>query len=286
MVVVATMVLAGFFHASAAGDGDFSARPLHVLFIGNSYTYYNSLPSIFEQMAVSAGFPKPLVDSSVPGGWQLIKHLHGTETLAKIDGGAKDGARWDVVVLQEQSRTPALAEESDGVRQAFLNGVTGLYDRIKGRNPDARVVLYETWARHTDVWRNSPKEVQGVGRNPEEMQARIRKWNETAARQIIQSGRMGSRNSVLIARVGDFWELHYKSGSPIRLHIKDGSHPELAGSCLAGLVMFATIYDTSPLKVTWQGNLPEATVAALRSLVAAHPGLLARPGGLNQPLAQ
>ena len=273
------MVLAGLVRTWAADDGSQPARPLHILFIGNSYTSVNSLPSIFEQMAVSAGFPRPVVDSSTPGGWQLVKHLHGPETLAKIDGGAKDGARWDVVVLQEQSQTPAVAEESDSVRRSFLDSVTGLYDRIKMRNPGARVVLYETWARHADVWNNSPKDAQNVGRNPAEMQARLRKWNETAARQIIQSGRIGSRNSVLIARVGDFWELHYKSGSPVRLHIKDGSHPEFAGSYLAGLVMFATIYDTSPLKVAWQGSLPEATATALRTLVAAHPELLARLTG-------
>ena len=278
MIVVAVILplaLVGLSRASAAAEASSSDRLLHVLFIGNSYTSVNSLPFIFEQMVASAGFPKPVVDSATPGGWQLVKHLQSAETLAKIDGGASDGARWDVVVLQEQSQTPAMAEVFDNARQSFLNGVAGLYCRIKARNPAARVVLYETWARHADLWNDSAKGVQNLGRSPAEMQARLRKWYENAAKHIVRNS-TSRKTDVLIARAGDFWELNYNSADPVRLHAKDGSHPEFVGSYLAGLVMFATIYDTSPLKVAWLGNLPESDATGMKNLVARHPELLAR----------
>ena len=256
-----------------------AGRPLHVLFIGNSYTSVNALPSLFEQMVVSAGFPKPVVASVTPGGWFLVKHLQSTNTLARIDSGASDGARWDVVVLQEQSQTPALAETSDNSRQSFLGSAVGLYDRVKAKNPAARVVLYETWARHADLWKDSVKDVRNLGRDPVEMQSRLRKWYENAARQIARESKSSRRNDVVIARVGDFWEINYKSATPVRLHAKDGSHPEFVGSYLAGLVMFATLCETSPLKVAWQGRLPEAEATRMKQLVAGHSELLARPAG-------
>ena len=227
----------GLTRTSAAETVAPGTRPLHVLFIGNSYTSVNSLPSIFEQMTVSAGLPKPVVASVTPGGWQLMKHLQAPATLAKIDDGAGDGARWDVVVLQEQSQTPAMAETADNLRRTFLDGVTGLYDRINAKNPNARVVLYETWARHADLWKTSAKDAQSLGRSPADMQARLRKWYGNAAKEIAQRSKAIRKTDVLIARVGDFWELHYQSANPVRLHRQDGSHPEFIGSYLAGLVM-------------------------------------------------
>jgi hypothetical protein len=274
-----TLLPLGLARTSAAETASSGARPLHVLFIGNSYTSVNSLPSIFEQITASAGLPKPVVASVTPGGWQLMKHLQNPGTLAKIDDGAGDGARWDVVVLQEQSQTPAMAETSDNLRKTFLDGVTGLYDRIKAKNPNARVVLYETWARHADLWKTSSKDTQSLGRSPADMQARLRKWYGNAAKEIAQRSKAIRKTDVLIARVGDFWELHYQSANPIRLHRADGSHPEFIGSYLAGLVMFATIFDTSPQKVTWHGNLPEADATAMKNLVAKHPELLPQHTG-------
>ena len=48
--------------------------PARVLFIGNSYTFYNKLPELFADMVKSAGVKAPLVKSHTPGGCTLIKH--------------------------------------------------------------------------------------------------------------------------------------------------------------------------------------------------------------------
>jgi hypothetical protein len=238
--------------------------PRHVLFIGNSYISANSLPLLFQEISAGAGFPKPVVGYAVPGGFTLAQHSKDAGTLAMIDRGAADGARWDAIVLQEQSVTPAFAEISPPVRQAFLGGASALAKRIREKNPAAEIVFLETWARHADLWKNSPKSVEGFGGSSIEMQRLLRKWTETAARTAA-----GSSKEFPIARAGDLWERNYKSEKPIRLHEPDGSHPTFAGSYLAGLALFETIYKTSPRNVRYVGTLSEADGATLKNLAAA-----------------
>lgn len=55
-----------------------------VLFIGNSYTYYNNLPDLVNEIALSFG--DTLVhDSSTPGGSNFNAHSTNTQTLNKIN---------------------------------------------------------------------------------------------------------------------------------------------------------------------------------------------------------
>lgn len=56
------------------GESDAFAGLLRVLFIGNSYTYYNDLPSMVEAMAWASNVP--LVTGIVAGGgFSLEKHI-------------------------------------------------------------------------------------------------------------------------------------------------------------------------------------------------------------------
>jgi hypothetical protein len=45
----------------------------HVLFVGNSYTYYNNMPQIVANIALSLG-DELIYDSSTPGGHTLEQH--------------------------------------------------------------------------------------------------------------------------------------------------------------------------------------------------------------------
>src|SRR5208283_2631654 len=73
-----------------------------VLFIGNSYTYVNDLPTTFANLA-RAGGHKTEVGMSAQGGWMLADHVKSPDTLAKIDS-----EKWNFVVLQEQSEVPSI----------------------------------------------------------------------------------------------------------------------------------------------------------------------------------
>jgi hypothetical protein len=106
----------------------------HVLFIGNSYTYFNGgLDKQLEGLA-------PSVDASslAFGGYTLERHW--------TDGRALDAIRrrrWDYVVLQEQSQTPVVDQ------QKFYE-YTRAFDR-EIRASGAKTVLLMTWERPDSV---------------------------------------------------------------------------------------------------------------------------------------
>lgn len=248
------MILRGLLLAIAwAAFAAEATTPLRILFVGNSYTGVNNLPQIFGELAASAGAAVPEIKAATPGGKTLIEHLHLPATLKLIDEG-----NWDVVVLQGQSQEAALAEEFPNQRTNFLHGAAGLYDRIKTKSPQAQVVLYETWARHADFWKD-PKPDQSIGESPAQMQSRIRNWYQRAAAQ---------KKDFIIAPVGDAWELNYKNPNALRLHRADHSHPQFNGSYLAALVIYASVYHPPKLESSYRGNLTEAEAKQLQKIAA------------------
>jgi hypothetical protein len=269
---VTLMVLIGttsFRGVIATGADMPASKPLSVLFIGNSYVSVNNLPDIFQQVAVAAGQPTPNVAASTPGGCTLLKHMQTPKTLELIDQAGTEGKGWDVVVLQEQSQTPALAAIDQKMAMSFLEGAASICGRVQQKNPRARIILYETWARHGEVWAKNAAEVRSLGASPAEMQARIR----NAYGAVTAELKRNRAQPVAVAPVGDFWELVYQLPKPIRLHGGDGSHPTGAGSYLAGLVLYATIYQAPPGDLQFAPTgVAEADAQALQSLVSSRWG--------------
>ena len=91
-----------FKNLSAKSRLDSTGPQIKVLFIGNSYTYFNDLPSMVSRMAASRKGSKLLETSSVTkGGATLKRHWEEATALERLKQ-----ARWDYVVLQEQSLLP------------------------------------------------------------------------------------------------------------------------------------------------------------------------------------
>ena len=94
----------------AAQQSETAPKPkqdsLRLLFIGNSYTYYNDLPQMVYEIAKTQK-KKLAVRSITKGGERLRGHLKN-EKLRK----ALTEEKWDFVVLQEQSSDPARPTES------------------------------------------------------------------------------------------------------------------------------------------------------------------------------
>jgi len=213
------------------GGADALARPLEVLFVGNSYVYVNNLPEVFARVAAGAGQESPHVTVHAPGGQTLAGAAANAALLKILE------QRFDVVILQEQSQIPAKAEVDIRLRRSSLDACRKLSNQILQRFPGTRIVLYQTWARHLSVWTTQLKEVEGCGANPDEMQRRLSRWYAEAGRLI------GAR----VAPVGDAWLANYHDAHPLMLHVADGSHPAPAGTYLAALVLVGTVYDIPPV---------------------------------------
>ena len=78
---------------------------LRVLFIGNSYTFFNRLPWQVQSLASSCG-KKISVRQVANPGWYLRQHAANTQTLEAIREGG-----WDYMVMQEQSKAPTREKE-------------------------------------------------------------------------------------------------------------------------------------------------------------------------------
>ena len=77
------------------------AQQTRVLFLGNSYTAFNSLPSLTRLLALSLGDTIE-VSSNTPGGYTFNGHSTDLTSMTLIQQG-----NWDYVVLQEQSQLPS-----------------------------------------------------------------------------------------------------------------------------------------------------------------------------------
>jgi hypothetical protein len=125
---------------------------LHVLFIGNSHTHYNSMVKTIEEFA-----PQCIRAMQIaPGGATLQVHLNNAATVAAIHDGP-DGpggtTPWDWVVLQPNSVEQFFVYPG-GLGSAAVNkalyhsaGVQLAALARNGANGPAKVMLYPVWAK-------------------------------------------------------------------------------------------------------------------------------------------
>ena len=114
-------------------------QQLSVLWLGNSYTFRNDVPSLVSQLAAADGLSL-LHDVHAESSWSWELHSSSAETLAKIRS-----RQWDVVVLQEQSTRPAYDKEQ--VCRDTVPYLQILAGQIRANSPGTLIQFYLTWAR-------------------------------------------------------------------------------------------------------------------------------------------
>jgi hypothetical protein len=184
-----------------------SSARVRALFIGNSFTARNNLPSLVADLAAGRGIAlEPRLVSA--GGASLRMHWNKGDAQKEIERGG-----YDWVVLQEQSTLPVknAARMHENVR-LFAAAI---------RAAGARAALYLTWARL-----NAPQSQRLI----------------TDAYTAI-----GREIGAVVVPVGVAWERVLAAGRGPVLHDKDGSHPTPAGSYLAACVFLAALFDESPV---------------------------------------
>jgi len=259
-----------------SGAAESAVTPVRVLFIGNSYTYVNDLPKLFMELMKSSKLYAPMVGQVVDGGVHLSHHADSDKTLAVLTHGAADRKPWDVVVLQEQSAMAPAAVVIAEAKSEINDSAQRLASLIWASSPRALIVLYQTWARHPDLWKNGKAPVKELGKDAAEMQKRIHQSIAEVAKGVAERGKAYD-GRVLVSPVGDFWQQSLQTTPALRLHAEDGSHPTPAGSMLAATVLMATIGGRAAVeKAAWSGSLSKEDAAAIRKLVLDHPELFSR----------
>ena len=226
------------------------AQVTNVLFIGNSYTYVNDLPTMIRSIAISFG-DILTKDQSTAGGSSLNSHTTNTTTLSKMALGT-----WNYVVIQAQSQEPSFPP-SQVASQTYPYAKI-LVDSIRSANPCSEPVFFMTWGRKNGDASNCasyPPICTYTG-----MQQRLRE----------SYMEMADSNKATVAPVGVAWKTVRDSFPLIELYQPDESHPSIYGSYLAACVFYATLYKKSPIGTSYIPSGINATDALNLQTIASH----------------
>lgn len=215
--------------------------PKKILFVGNSYFYYNdSIHNHLRRMVDAGGIAteKELQYKIVTIGGAPLAHHDVASYLAPGKLGMK--APYDVVILQGNSGA-ALTEAR---AKSFRDKVVEFNGEIA--KTGAKTALYMTHAYVKPNKDASP-----------EMMRKVESMYVAAGNEI----------SALVIPVGLAFEEAYRQKPDLQLHkTYDGSHPDLIGTYLAACVVYASLYGKSPVGNGYDyfGKVDKETAAFLQ----------------------
>ena len=216
---------------------------MNVLFIGNSYTFCNDMPTIFEQLAISNG-KNITVHSVTKGGRRLNDYVDDKDPVTVTLDTLLSEQKFDICFIQEQSILPAA--DFDG----FIGGLDCVVKKLKDRAE--HLILYATWGRKCD--------------NPELIQ---HNWTtESMTDLLIQAyQKAAGLYDADVSPVGNSFLYITQNYPEINLYDEDGSHPSYQGSCLIALTHYYTAFGNFPDQ-TDTLSLNDAELSAFRMAVS------------------
>lgn len=215
-----------------------------VLFLGNSYTGVNQLPSLIYQCAISAG-DSLLYDENTPGGYTFNAHSSNVQSITKIKQNG-----WTHVVLQEQSQLPSFPlsqVQTEVFPYAFI-----LDSLIHFSNPCAKTVLYMTWGRKFGDASNCATwppvcTYEGMDKLLHE---RYRIMADTLKANL--------------SPVGALWRYLRNQNPSLELYDADQSHPSPEGSYAAACCFYAVLYQKDPRKIAFNYSIDTTQARIIR----------------------
>lgn len=203
--------------------------PESVLFVGNSFTFYNNaIYTHLRKLLVAedaSNRQKIFLKSMTTSGAMLSDHSGGLKQLLA-------SREWGVVVLQGQSREPIDNDTAPG----FQATVRVYSEAI--RSTGAEPVLFMTWA---------------YAGQPEMMDQLANEFR-----------RLGKELDVMVIPVGLAFERAIENIPGVVLHDPDKKHPSLEGTYLAAAVFYASLYGKSPVALDYNAGLDEKIALQLR----------------------
>ncbi len=224
----------------------------YVLFLGNSFTFYNDMPGMFEQLSHSGGIMADVYDLT-EGSYRLSMFCDPKDELGAVTLEALEDYDWDYVVLQEQSRLPTAPEMVELEMRPSAQDLDG---RIRAAN--GQTVLLMTWAYEDgDDWEWLG---QRLVTTREEMQTQLAGTYIEVADEL----------DALLAPAGiAFLRCAAEHPEIVLWDEEDGMHPAPAGTYLGACVLYATLYDQSPVGLEYVPEALDAETAAVLQQVAA-----------------
>jgi hypothetical protein len=220
-----------------------AAQPTRVLFIGNSYTHYNNMPKLLQEMANSKGISADIhMDAKSNHTFEM--HAKRPELYQSIKK-----YKWDYVIIQGFSRE--LAQDTSLIDSLSLPYLQQILDSVYANNSCTNVYLYQTWA-YQHGFQDDSLQIS---------------WDYQTMSDRIHYGYnyVADRLNLAIVPVGRAWEAVRTNYPEIKLYQEDQQHPTLTGSYLTASCFYAALFKTNP-KVSYQANIDDKTAALLQDL--------------------
>ena len=274
------MVISFLIPGQGFGEPGSHTKPdtLRLFLIGNSFS--QNATRYLPRLAAEGGHPLKIGRAEL-GGCSLQRHWEIAEAAEKNPEdpkGKQYGGKslrqllsvgtWDVVTIQQNSM-------NSGDVATYRPYAKKLYDLVKSIQPNARIVMQQTWAYRTDAKKFTQTAENQFASNALEM------WQKSRAAYHTIAGELG----IALFPVGDaFWKVNsnaktaYKPDASFNtasaqhpalpdqtnsLHVGykydnskklafDANHANEAGCFLGGLVWYAVLFKESPAKLKFR----------------------------------
>lgn len=212
---------------------------MKVLFIGNSFTFFNDLPKMLSTL--SGGTIE--TDEVLRGGAYLKWFADPAHELG-VRVREKAQEKWDAVILQDQSFNPA-KDKDDCVKQTKI--LASLF-------PETPVFMYQTWA-----YRDGSEKLANTGLSYDEMKEKLYDAYNAAAEAV------GGKR----VPVGFGFAEVKKTAPDVNVYVDDDYHPSPAGTYLAACLFYMALTGNSCDDLPGIEALDDGTEAILKSAAKA-----------------
>jgi hypothetical protein len=217
---------------------------IKILFIGNSYTYRNEMPTIFENIAISKG-KKVFVEACTLGKATLAIQ---SKRFAVKNAISKE--KWDVVIIQGSSRD--FVKDSSIIVKKTKPALEKIIKAVQHNNPTTKMLFYMTWG-----YRNGFKPLDEL--NTFEKMSNLIEKRYLGLYKTYDIG---------VVPVGMVWKDVRKKRDEVVLYVKDGAHPSLKGSYLTACCFYSAIFNDSPVGSKYYSLLGPKICYFLQSISA------------------
>lgn len=194
---------------------------VRVLWIGNSYTFYNDLPRMVQEIGATQNV-KYAMTTVTKGGERLSGHLQNPRLIELLAQGG-----WDYVIVQEFSSTPAYSTTTV-VNETYPYAHT-IDSLAMAGSPGAKVIFYMTWGHKYGNTRQTPYPLDDT-------------YTAMQDRLKLSYLEMAYDNDAWCAPVGMAWQTVRREHPHWELYKADNFHPSIIGSYLAANVIFTTMF--------------------------------------------
>ncbi len=216
---------------------------MNILFIGNSFTFYNDMPSTIQQMCNISGIDAK-VEQVTYGGYTLSKYLGEDKEATKEVMNKLCDTKWDYVILQEFSNRPLV----DNAK--FIQSVIQLNKFIKMNG--AKTLLYSTWS-----YRDGSKKLENdAGVTYDEFYNRLKDAYNEAGRIIVSP----------VIQIGTAFDSIHKKFKDIDLLMDDDYHPSPDGSYVIAAMFYLTFFGKNVLPEYIPSDVSKLHIDILREV--------------------